>query len=150
MATPQFSIGYVTGSVGIGRISDQPPRKGSINVLLFNLGETDEYAVVEIVKWTSVPKTEIVWKTPEPQRIQPREGQLIEYLGTEFDGTRYWAFIYVTSDSLVPSVEFMVVNDHTLMTPPTMVGYYSPHDLVRFTIRPHAPGKPVVEPVLFE
>jgi hypothetical protein len=136
MALPQiqYTIKYVTGSAGVGAIPGEP-RNGSVNFLLYNEGTTDEHAMVEVVKWTSFPQTEIVWRSDETYSlIQPNEAQLFEYLAAPFDGTRYWGRIYVTSEELVPSVEFMVNDADSDIS--TVLVYYAPGDFKRFAL-PH-------------
>ena len=136
MAIWQARIQYVTGSVGIGHRSGLPARPGSVNFLIYNIGLSPEHAMVEVVKWTSFPLTEIVWKSDDTvSLINPGEAQLFEYLTSEFDGTRYWGRIYVTSENLVPSVEFMVEDDPSNPSVnPRVIGYYAPGDFAKFVL----------------
>lgn len=135
MALWQPRIQYVTGSVGVGAKSGQPPRAGSVNFLLYNRGNKQEHARVEVVKWTSFPLTEIVWKSDDASSlINPEEAQLFEYLSGAFDGTRYWGRIYVTSENLVPSVEFVVDDPDLVRGDDTVIGYYAPGDFAKFVL----------------
>ncbi len=146
MATqrPVYTIKYVTGSAGVGAIFGEP-RNGSVNFLLFNDGATDQHAVVEVVKWTSFPRTEIAWRSEESSSlIRPQEGQLFEYLPEKFDGTRYWGRIYVSSEELVPSVEFAVNDANSAVS--TVLVYYAPGDFKRFAL-PHRPGGLELPPI---
>jgi hypothetical protein len=137
---PQYTIGYMTGSVGVGQRANLPNRAGSVNVLLFNRGSETQYATAQVLRWTSFPKTEIVWISDDALGvINPGEGQLLEYLTLKFDGTRYWVRILVTSEDLVPSVEF-TLDPADLTNDNTAVAYYSPGDLVKFVPLMVAPG----------
>jgi hypothetical protein len=144
---PVFRIGYLTGSVGAGHRSGQPDRSGSINFLVYNRGFADGFAAAEVIRWASFPKTEIVWRS-DPVLVRPTEGALIEFLTESFDGHRYWARLVVTEETLVPSIEFVVVDDfeEIIDASERQIGYYGPNDLVKFQLPVRPPGTVEVPP----
>jgi hypothetical protein len=146
--SPAYRIGYLTGSVGAGHRSGQPDRSGSINFLVYNRGFSDGYAAAEVIRWVDFPpKTEVVWRS-DSFLIKPTEGALIEFLTESFDGHRYWARLVVTEETLVPSVEFVVVDNFQEIVDASerQIGYYGPNDLVKFTLPLRPPGGLEVPP----
>jgi hypothetical protein len=137
---PQMRYEYVSGTVGIGRRAFQPHRRGYAHFTIYNRGGADEYAAIRLVKWKSFPQTEIVHSV-KATLIKPSEAHYFPYWAEEFDGTRYWAKVYVTSDNLVPSVEFQIQDDPRTVRSIREVRYFGPEDFRRFELRVRPGGE---------